>query len=74
MLVACGALSLLSLTSVAQARAETTTITIDGDGVTPKRVSVSFETAVRWANEDPEPTGSPRPRASFKSAGSAQVT
>ena len=53
LLAACTALSVLLLAfPVAHAGTETTTITIDADGLTPARATVSLGDAVRWANED----------------------
>ena len=49
----CSALCVAFLTfPAAHAAAETTSITIAADGVTPALVMVSFGDAVRWANED----------------------
>jgi plastocyanin len=53
LLAACSALSVALLVfPVAHAGTETTTVTIDADGLTPAQAMVSLGDAVRWANED----------------------
>ena len=54
LLASCSALSVVSFLTfpVAHAATQSTTITLDADGVTPAHVMVSLGNAVRWANED----------------------